>query len=644
MWVYGTSIKGRGYLQDWLGAWLMFFGKDLLLGSFVLMAHSCEMIWRRVKVENAYLPPRFEVKVKEDRHVMCCPKFPDRLSTRGKATRSASAGPEQAKLVDESDGVGLEERPEYSKKDSKAESQDDILAPVELKQILKEMRIKTLTTITEKKIDLGTVKYAESSEGTKNTENPEGKTEAKSRANQVKDLNDCLARSNRMFFGDKVFELAQLVRGFLTLVEEAKPGLYIRQSFFMIEFSNFITNLEKEETSLAISKDRVPTIGEKQTEITKRLKAQGVFGKDVETEEVRDVISVNPTMITLSLTLNKQCAKGINFNSALLQRGKECNFNPKTLTEWTSKLISALASFKAQENREIHQSIFGIENEKDKELSLELMEWAGQTIEESSSKKDIFLKTVVQDEDYEASREGLVPEVSELRFSSGRKTPSSIDPGEGKKRKPGALQAKEILQVQGKSVQVINSSQLIEEIGKEKLDNNMGIGHLATISNLRALIKNNKPYYVFLMETKSDHERAENLYRIISPYQGAFLSRRWIAENSIIAHELSLNYGKLQGVKISRGARLVTHLLLADASTNFVYGWDNSWKKLCMLKDAGGLGFRTYWDYNTALISKLGWTLASGDEGLQMNPRRWNEELLRELFDSHSAQEIMKLE
>ncbi|KAF3449674.1 hypothetical protein FNV43_RR10405 [Rhamnella rubrinervis] len=33
-----------------------------------------------------------------------------------------------------------------------------------------------------------------------------------SRANQVKDLNDCLARLNRMFFGDKVFELAQLVR------------------------------------------------------------------------------------------------------------------------------------------------------------------------------------------------------------------------------------------------------------------------------------------------------------------------------------------------------------------------------------------------------------------------------------------------
>ncbi|KAF3437209.1 hypothetical protein FNV43_RR19962 [Rhamnella rubrinervis] len=41
-----------------------------------------------------------------------------------------------------------------------------------------------------------------------------------------------------------------------------------------------------------------------------------------------------------------------------------------------------------------------------------------------------------------------------------------------------------------------------------------------------------------------------------------------------------------------------------------------NWKELCKPKDVGGLGFRSFWDYNTALLSKLGWKIASGEESL----------------------------
>lgn len=41
-----------------------------------------------------------------------------------------------------------------------------------------------------------------------------------------------------------------------------------------------------------------------------------------------------------------------------------------------------------------------------------------------------------------------------------------------------------------------------------------------------------------------------------------------------------------------------------------------SWKDLCKLKDARGLGFRRFSDFNLALLSKLTWMLASNKDSL----------------------------
>lgn len=39
------------------------------------------------------------------------------------------------------------------------------------------------------------------------------------------------------------------------------------------------------------------------------------------------------------------------------------------------------------------------------------------------------------------------------------------------------------------------------------------------------------------------------------------------------------------------------------------------WKTLCMSKDSGGLGFKSFQDINMALLTKLGWMMAKGMTG-----------------------------
>lgn len=41
-----------------------------------------------------------------------------------------------------------------------------------------------------------------------------------------------------------------------------------------------------------------------------------------------------------------------------------------------------------------------------------------------------------------------------------------------------------------------------------------------------------------------------------------------------------------------------------------------SWKEVCKLKKAGGLGFKHFKDMNSALLAKLGWKIAMGENML----------------------------
>lgn len=41
-----------------------------------------------------------------------------------------------------------------------------------------------------------------------------------------------------------------------------------------------------------------------------------------------------------------------------------------------------------------------------------------------------------------------------------------------------------------------------------------------------------------------------------------------------------------------------------------------SWNEICQPKEQGGLGFRKFSHYNLALLSKLAWTIGSGEDSL----------------------------
>lgn len=41
-----------------------------------------------------------------------------------------------------------------------------------------------------------------------------------------------------------------------------------------------------------------------------------------------------------------------------------------------------------------------------------------------------------------------------------------------------------------------------------------------------------------------------------------------------------------------------------------------SWRDICKPKDAGGLGFRKFNEFNLALLAKLAWKMANGEEAL----------------------------
>lgn len=52
------------------------------------------------------------------------------------------------------------------------------------------------------------------------------------------------------------------------------------------------------------------------------------------------------------------------------------------------------------------------------------------------------------------------------------------------------------------------------------------------------------------------------------------------------------------------------------------------WNSICCPKNAGGLGFRLFWDFNLTLLSKLGWKLASDENGLSVEVKT---KILKEL-------------
>lgn len=59
------------------------------------------------------------------------------------------------------------------------------------------------------------------------------------------------------------------------------------------------------------------------------------------------------------------------------------------------------------------------------------------------------------------------------------------------------------------------------------------------------------------------------------------------------------------------------------------------WKKLCVFKRGGGIGFRDLWDFNLALLSKQGWRLLTQLECLMTRLMR------AKCFDNGSFMDAM---
>ncbi|KAF3440719.1 hypothetical protein FNV43_RR19005 [Rhamnella rubrinervis] len=257
-------------------------------------------------------------------------------------------------------------------------------------------------------------------------------------------------------------------------------GLLYKESLrldFYRSSSQFIPRIPRKLIPLESARDVSPVMDGEQLIKSDRYTAQEIDnGRNEEMEEARDVISVNPTVAALSLTLSRQCAEGLNFNALLTKKGRDCNFNQEALTEWASNFISALATFKAQEKRKTHQALSELENKESREVGYELVKWAGfgpgyqqeasgvkdhispirtitqrkrpgQGLEDSSSKKETFLKLTMPESESDTSRF----EVEDLQsgFSSGRRTPSPIRTRSRRRQEEGrrGLQAKNLYEV-----------------------------------------------------------------------------------------------------------------------------------------------------------------------------------------------------
>ncbi|KAF3454876.1 hypothetical protein FNV43_RR05324 [Rhamnella rubrinervis] len=97
------------------------------------------------------------------------------------------------------------------------------------------------------------------------------------------------------------------------------------------------------------------------------------YGKDADGDIVRDLISCNPTIEALNLTLSRSFS-GTNLEAALLQQGLANGFNPTRLTEWALQMLKNIATSRAQENSLLEQSINSFENDNTRELGCEIME------------------------------------------------------------------------------------------------------------------------------------------------------------------------------------------------------------------------------------------------------------------------------